>query len=72
MRDANVRRFRNHGVSLDTRYTGISNTLDAGEVAGETDEHFAQGRVDIEVKLALEVVRTEFAETVRSLLEICP
>lgn len=38
----------------------------ACEVAGETDEHFAQGRVDIEVKFAFEVVRSELAETVRS------
>jgi hypothetical protein len=35
-----------------------------GEVAGQADEHFAERRVDIEVELALEVVRTKLAEAV--------
>jgi len=34
------------------------------EVAGQTDEHFAERRVDIEVELAFEVVGTEFTEAV--------
>ena len=34
------------------------------EVARETDQHLAEGRVDIEVELALEVVGTELAEAV--------
>jgi hypothetical protein len=34
------------------------------EVARQTDEHFAERRVDIEVELAFEVVGTEFTEAV--------
>jgi hypothetical protein len=34
------------------------------EVAGQTDEHFAERRVDIEVELAFEIVGTEFTEAV--------
>ena len=33
------------------------------EVAGQTDEHFAERRVDIEVELAFQVVRPELAIT---------
>jgi len=35
-----------------------------GEVAGEANKHLSKRRVDIEVELALEVVRTELAEAV--------
>ena len=34
----------------------------AGEVAGETDEHFPEGWVHVEVEFAFEVVGAEFAE----------
>ena len=34
------------------------------KVSGETDQHLAERRVDIEVKLALEIVGTELAEAV--------
>lgn len=34
----------------------------AGEQAGEGDEHLPEGRVDVEVELALEVVRAELAK----------
>ena len=39
-------------------------TIVVCEVAGQTDEHFAERRVDIEVELAFEVVGTEFTEAV--------
>ncbi len=34
----------------------------AGQVAGQTDQHFSQRGVDVEVEFALEVVGAEFAE----------
>ena len=40
----------------------LEGAIVAGQVAGQTDEHLAQRRVDIEVEFALEVVRAEFAE----------
>jgi hypothetical protein len=39
-------------------------TVVASEVAGETDEHLSERRVNIKVEFALEVVGTELAETV--------
>lgn len=40
------------------------------EVSGETDQHLAKGRVDIEVELALEVVGAELAEAVFELVRV--
>ena len=43
----------------------------SGQITGKPDQHLSQGRVDVEVELALQVVGTEFAKT-RENISIAP
>jgi len=51
-----------HRVRVGIARLELETTVITGEQARQSNEHFAEGRVDVEVELALEIVRSEFAK----------